>query len=58
MAKTKGPKPNGQNHKRNIIGQDEAKSEIKIIKDTADFIEKDEQKIYHKLEAENKKLKL
>ena len=53
-------------HKRNRIGQDkslnrepeEAESEIKILKDTVDFMEKDEEKICHKLEEENKKLKL
>ena len=37
---------------------EEAKSEIKILKDIIDFMEKDEEKIYHKLEEENKKLKL
>ena len=37
---------------------EEAKSEIKILKDIIDFMEKDEEKIYKKLQVENDTLKL
>ena len=50
-------KRNGQNH--DLISElEEAKSEIKILKDIVNYMEKDEEKIYIKLQKENEKLKL
>ena len=53
----KSRKRNG--HNNDLYSElEESKSEIKILKDIIDFMEKDEEKIYRKLELENRKLKL